>query len=78
MAEPINIYQAKTHLSHLVSRAESGEEITLSRNGRPVARLVPLVPNRVERRPGFWRGRVEIAPSFDEFSVADEGEWHGR
>ena len=37
----VNIYEAKTQLSKLVARAEAGEEITISRNGRPVARLVP-------------------------------------
>jgi prevent-host-death family protein len=41
MEKPVNIHEAKTHLSRLVERVESGEEITLARAGRPVARLVP-------------------------------------
>jgi prevent-host-death family protein len=64
MAKPVNIYEAKTRLSELVERAESGEEILIARAGRPVARLVPLQVAS-ERRPGRWAGRMTIAPDFD-------------
>lgn len=64
MGKPVNIYEAKTHLSELVDRAEGGEEIVIAKAGRPVARLVPLRTVR-ERKPGRWRGRVWIAPDFD-------------
>ncbi len=69
MAEPVNIHDAKTHFSRLVERVESGEEIVIARAGRPVARLVPLRSRSQPREPGFWRGRVRVAPDFDE---ADE------
>jgi prevent-host-death family protein len=65
MAELVNIHAAKTHLSRLVERVEAGEEITLARAGRPVARLVAYVQRREPRRPGAWKGRVVIAPDFD-------------
>jgi prevent-host-death family protein len=64
MAEVVNIHAAKTHLSRLVERAEAGEEITIARAGRPVARLVPIA-QRGPRRPGLWKGRVTISPDFD-------------
>lgn len=66
MEKPINIHEAKTHLSRLVERVEAGEEITLARAGRPVARLVPYRARREPRRPGLWRGQVWIGPDFDE------------
>ncbi len=65
MAEPVNIHDAKTHFSRLVERVEAGEEITIARGGRPVARLVPLGTRTQLRAPGLWRGRVRIAPDFD-------------
>ena len=65
MAKHINIYEAKTRLSELVDRAESGEEIVIAKAGRPVARLVPLRHVREERAPGRWRGRIRIADDFD-------------
>lgn len=66
MDKPINIHEAKTHLSRLVGRVEGGEEITIARAGRPVARLVPYRARREARRPGLWRGQVSIGPDFDE------------
>ena len=66
MEKPINIHEAKTHLSRLVERVEAGEEITLARAGRPVARLVPYRARQVPRLPGLWRGQVSIGSDFDE------------
>lgn len=65
MDKPVNIHEAKTHLSRLVERVEAGEEITLARAGRPVARLVPYRARRTPRRPGLWKGRVVIGADFD-------------
>lgn len=62
----MNIHEAKTHLSRLVERVEAGEEITICRAGRPVARLVSFAARREPRRPGFWKGRVVIGPNFDD------------
>jgi prevent-host-death family protein len=48
---PINLYEAKTQLSALVERAAAGEEIVIAKNGKPMARLVPLAPaQKVKRR----------------------------
>lgn len=40
----VNLAVAKAHLSELISRVESGEEIVITRHGRPVARVVPAIP----------------------------------
>jgi prevent-host-death family protein len=37
----VGAYQAKTQLSSLLDRVEHGEEVRITRHGRPVARLVP-------------------------------------
>jgi prevent-host-death family protein len=39
--ESVGAYEAKTHLPQLLDRVVRGEEIQITRNGRPVARLVP-------------------------------------
>lgn len=65
MSKPVSLYDAKTHLSELVERAASGEEIVITKAGKPKARLVPLRAPAVPRRPGAWRGRVRVAPDFD-------------
>jgi prevent-host-death family protein len=67
MAEPtVNIHEAKTHLSRLIERVETGEDIVIARAGRPVARLIPYRARTNPRVPGQWRGLIEIAPDFDK------------
>ena len=62
------MHEAKTKLSQLVERAEAGEEIVIARNGKPVARLVPIARAELLRRAStaIWRGHVEMADDFDE------------
>ena len=71
MDEPtVNIHEAKTHLSRLIERVESGQEVVIARAGRPVARLVPFRARKNPRVPGLWRGRVRLAPDFDQVDDA--------
>jgi prevent-host-death family protein len=42
----VGSYEAKTHLPQLLERVEHGETITITRHGKPVARLVPAVESR--------------------------------
>ena len=61
----INIHAAKTHLSRLVDEAAAGAEIVIAKAGKPVARLVPLRPERGRRRLGGLAGQIWIADDFD-------------
>lgn len=61
----VNIHEAKTHLSSLLSRMESGEDVVIARNGKPIARLAPI-ETRSPRKPGRFKGQIEIHPSFDD------------
>jgi prevent-host-death family protein len=65
MAGTYNMHEAKTHLSRLAERAARGEEIVIARNGRPLARLVPIQKRRA-RTLGLWRDRVRIGADFDD------------
>ncbi len=58
-----NVHEAKTHLSQLLDRVEKGEQIVISRAGRPVARLSPLTTQR--RTPGRLKGKLRLADDFD-------------
>lgn len=40
--ETIGLFEAKTHLSEYVARAEAGEEVIITRHNKPVAKIVPL------------------------------------
>lgn len=65
MGKPVNLYDAKSHLSELVDRAAAGEEIIIAKAGRPMARLVPLRTRHDQRAPGRWAGKLRIAADFD-------------
>lgn len=62
----INMLEAKTNLSRLVEAIESGTEaeIVIARNGKPVAKLVPLAApvSDVSRRIGAAKGKF-VAPA---------------
>ncbi|MDP9120731.1 MAG: type II toxin-antitoxin system Phd/YefM family antitoxin [Acidobacteriota bacterium] len=63
--EDVNIHDAKTHFSALLRRVAAGEEIVISRAGKPVARLVPLAAPRQPRELGRHRGEIWTAGDFD-------------
>jgi prevent-host-death family protein len=65
--DTINIAAAKARLPELVERASHGEEIVLARNGRPKAKLVPIVERKTfvfGAGKGKWKGvsRVLAGP----------------
>jgi prevent-host-death family protein len=60
----VTVHEAKTHLSRLIRRVETGEEITICRGDEPVARLVPVKSGRT-RRLGLDRGVFEVPEDFD-------------
>ncbi len=73
----INLAEAKAHLSELVSKAESGEEIIIMRRGEAVAKLVPIAaPKKAFRSRAAFRATLRKAktPSVDLIrKLRDEG-----
>jgi prevent-host-death family protein len=70
----VGMREAKTKLSQLVERAEAGEEIVIARNGKPVARLLPVTATAsLASLRGAWRDRVTITDDFGELpdDIAD-------
>jgi prevent-host-death family protein len=53
-------------LSRLIEVAHSGEEVIISKAGKPVARLLPYMVSKKQRRLGILKGKIEIAPDFDD------------
>ncbi|MCC5023194.1 MAG: type II toxin-antitoxin system prevent-host-death family antitoxin [Candidatus Synoicihabitans palmerolidicus] len=70
------MHEAKTHLSKLLARVEAGEEITLARAGRPIARLLPM-PSRKRRQPGRFKGmfgNLTVEEALAPLPPEDSGE----
>lgn len=53
MEKAVTLADAKAHLSALIMEAEDGAEITITRHGRAVARLIGA-PRGTARTPGDW------------------------
>ena len=77
-AATVGVREAKARLSRLLARVEAGEEIVIARNGKPAARLVAC-KRRGKRRPGLWKGRIEIDDGvFDPLPEEELAAWEGR
>jgi len=64
----VNMHEAKTHLSKLVARVEDGEQIVITRAGRPAAKLVPMPREMAgKRKLGGWEGKFDV-PSLAEWA----------
>jgi antitoxin (DNA-binding transcriptional repressor) of toxin-antitoxin stability system len=50
----------------LVDALAPGDEIVLTRQDQPVAKILPNKPTRVQRRPGMWKGKLTIIKEDDE------------
>ncbi len=57
----VGSYEAKTHLPALLDRVVKGEEITITRHGVPIARLVPTTP---VKRANDIRGTIDALKAF--------------
>ena len=64
MLSSVTLYEAKTHLSSLIDRAAAGEEIIVSKHGRPLAKIVPLRAVS-RRRPGRAKAKIKMSADFD-------------
>lgn len=65
----VNMHEAKSKLSRLVEAVETGQEqeIIIARNGRPVARLVPIADGAdAPPRIGVARGLFDVPQTIDE------------
>jgi prevent-host-death family protein len=79
------MHEAKTHLSRLVERALAGEEIVITRRGKPAVRLAPIERKLTMRElRGIWKGvevpddafgelDLEIQKLFEESRIFPEG-----
>lgn len=67
-AASYNVHDAKTQLSRIIARVENGDEVILSRNGTPVAKVVPLT-GPVRRGRGHLRGRLVLTDDWDDAAV---------
>jgi prevent-host-death family protein len=73
----VNIREARTHLSRLLRRVEQGEEIVITRTGKPVAKLTAMAKKTDARPLGAYEGKIWMADDFDAPLSDDLAEFYG-
>lgn len=61
----VNIHQAKTQFSRLITSVCSGEEVVIAKSGKPVARLLPYEKLAKKRVPDLDKGLMKVPEDFD-------------
>ena len=64
----VNMHEAKTQLSRLGELAWPGEKVVIARAGKPYLDLMPHRGSGEPRKLGALKGKIWIAPDFDETS----------
>lgn len=77
MATTIGSFEAKTHLAHLLERVERGEEIVITRRGKPVARLVPAHTGHDVATARAAADRLRALAQDMDLGRFDWAEWKG-
>lgn len=78
----VGAYQAKTPLSELLGRVAEGDSITITKHGRPIARLVPVEEDvrrrasRAAERIRTRRARLRTVPLAELVRSIHEGRRH--
>lgn len=67
----VSLYEAKTRLSELGDRAAGGEEIVVTKHGKPRFRLVPVVTRARRPAPGAFADRIPKA----QLAALAEVDW---
>jgi prevent-host-death family protein len=68
--ESVGSFEAKTHLPRLLERVAQGEEFTITKHGKPVARLVPAIA--IKPKPDV-RQAIEELKEFSKGNRLGEG-----
>jgi prevent-host-death family protein len=76
---PVNIREAKTHLSRLVEQAAKGESFVIAKAGKPMVSVTALdVPAKGRvRRLGFMSGEITVPDDFDRMGSKEIAELFG-
>jgi len=68
----VGAFEAKTHLSKLIDSVAGGEEVTITKHGVPVARLVPIGNNNANGADAIARLRsLAVGTTLGETSIAE-------
>jgi prevent-host-death family protein len=62
----VSVAEAKNRLPELIRAAEKGEQVVITRHGKPVAQISPPPSKRRRVQWGAMRGRIRLLPGWDD------------
>jgi prevent-host-death family protein len=68
----VSVAEAKNRLPELIRAMEDGEEVIITRHGKPVAQIAPAPRGRRPIRWGAMRDRVKLLPGWDDPITEEE------
>lgn len=68
----VSTAEAKNRLTELIRIVEGGEQVVITRHGRPVAQIAPPPAERKKPVLGGMRGRIRLLPGWDEPITEEE------
>jgi prevent-host-death family protein len=76
--QTVSLFDAKTHLLRLIDQIVTGaeSEIVISRNGKPVARVLPIQTDTTNRI-GLAAGEFEVPDDIDVHNAEVATLFHG-
>lgn len=67
--KPVNIHEAKTHLSRLVDEATRGQPFVIAKAGKPLVKVTALDAPDQPQRLGFLAGEIRVPDDFDHMGA---------
>jgi prevent-host-death family protein len=71
----VGVLEAKTHLSALLEEVAAGEEVTITRHGKAIAKLVPSEPQPRDRREVVAAIRALRDDIERQFGIDEDLDW---
>jgi prevent-host-death family protein len=68
----VSTAEAKNRLTELIRIVADGEQVVITRHGRPVAQIAPPPAERRTARLGGMKGRIRLLPGWDDPITEDE------
>jgi prevent-host-death family protein len=68
----VSTAEAKNRLTELIRVAENGEKVVITRHGKPVAQLGPVLPKNRKPVLGGMKGRIRLLPGWDDPITEEE------
>jgi prevent-host-death family protein len=62
----VSIHEAKTHLSRLLAKVLTGEEVIIAKHGKPIAKITALSETKKARVPGRNKNNGRVKENFND------------